>query len=429
MFFPETKRRSPVRVETLLNKVYSFKSFVYSKVHFETQSNEDVLVIEIAPRKNGQVHCSRCRRQCPVYDRMADTRDFDFIPLWNIRVVFRYRMRRVRCPVCGVKVERIPWADGKMRIAKPFQLFLAVWAERLSWKETANAFHTSWDSVYRSVEHVVSYGLKHRNINNIAAIGVDEVQVHAGHNYITLVYQIDAGIRRLLYVGKGRTVKSLLGFFREIGKGKSQRIKFVCSDMWKPYLKVIGKKAPQALHVLDRFHVVQHMGKAIDKIRNEEAKRLEKEGFENVLKRSKYCFLKNEENLTDKQKTKLDDILKYDLKTVRAYLLKQSFRLFWTYKSPYWAERYLEKWCASAMRSQLEPIKKFVKTVRNHQSLIMNYFKAMKAYSSGVVEGLNRKVNLVTRKSYGFRSDKILGIALLHHLGKLPRPEFNHKFC
>lgn len=419
-----------MRVETLLNKVYSFKSFVYSKVHFETQSNKDVLVIEIAPRKNGQVHCSRCGRQSPVYDRMAEKRNFDFIPLWNIRVVFRYRMRRVKCPSCGVKVERIPWADGKMRIAKPFQLFLAVWAERLSWKETARIFHTSWDSVFRSVKTIVAYGLKHRNLNNITAIGVDEVQVHAGHKYMTLVYQIDAGVRRLLYVGKDRTVKTLLGFFREIGEEKSQRIQFVCSDMWKPYLKVIGKKAPQALHVLDRFHIVQHMGKAIDKVRNTEAKRLKKEeGFEHVLKRAKFCLLKNEENLTDKEKVKLKDILKYDLKTVRAYLLKQSFRLFWTYKSPYWAELYLEKWCASAMRSGLEPIKKFVKTIRRHQTLIMNYFKAKKAYSSGVVEGLNRKVNLVTRKSYGFRSDEILKIALLHHLGKLPRPEFTHKFC
>jgi len=145
-------------------------------------------------------------------------------------------------------------------------------------------------------------------------------------------------------------------------------------------------------------------------------------------KHTKYCFLKNEGNLTEKQKTKLADVLQYDLRSVRAYLLKESFQLFWNYKSPYWAEWYLKKWCARAMRSRLEPIKDFVRMLRRHQPLIMNWFKAKKAYSSGIVEGLNRKINLVTRKSYGFRSYEVLKIALFLTMGELPEPEFTHRF-
>jgi transposase len=338
-------------------------------------------------------------------------------------------MRRVDCEECGVRVERVPWAEGKSPVTKPFALFLARWAKKLSWKETAKSFCTTWDTVFRSVKLIVEYGLKHRQLDGITAIGVDEIEYRKGHQYLTLVYQINVGIRRLLFVGKERKAKTLLRFFRDFGKERCDKLEFICSDMWKAYIKVIKKMAPDALHILDRFHIVQKLGQAIDKIRAAEVKRLAAEGYdEEVLKHTKYCFLKREENLTEKQKTKLTDVLQYDLKSVRAYLLKESFQLFWNYKSPYWAEWYLNKWCARAMRSRLEPIKGFVRTLRRHQPLIMNWFKAQKQYSSGIVEGLNRKINLVTRKSYGFRNYEVLKIALFLTMGELPEPEFTHRF-
>ncbi len=135
------------------------------------------------------------------------------------------------------------------------------------------------------------------------------------------------------------------------------------------------------------------------------------------------------ENLTSGQSIKLADVLQYDLKSVRDYLLNESFKLFRNYKNPYWAEWYLKKWCTRAMLSHIDPIKDFVKTIRNHQPLIMNWFKAKKIYSSGSIEGLNRKINLVTRKSHGFISYEILKIALFHTMGELPEPELTHRFC
>jgi len=418
-----------VRIETLLNKCLPLKSFVYSNVRLNEGEFRNKLVVTIRPRKNGVVLCSCCAKECSVYDQLT-VREFDFVPLWNIRVVFEYKMRRVNCPRCGVKVEKIPWASGKSHTTKAFQLFLAQWARKLSWKETAETFGSCWDTVYRSVKMVVAYGLAHRNLDGITAIGIDEVQYGKGQKYITLVYQINEGMRRLLYVGRKRTTKTLLRFFFEFGKERTASLKFICSDMWAPYLKVIRKKAPQALNILDRFHIVGHLTKAVNQVRIDEVKKLKQDGYdESVLRHTKYCFLKNPGNLTDKQQVKLDDVLEYDLKSVRAYLLKESFQLFWNYKSPYWAEWYLKKWCDRAMRSRLEPIKKFVKTIRNHQPLIMNWFKAKKQYSSGVVEGLNRKVNLVTRKAFGFRSYEVLKIALLHTMGDLPEPESTHRFC
>ena len=418
-----------MRIETLLNKVYWLKSFVYEQVRIERIGGREAIVVDIKPRRNGRAICSGCRKTRRQYDQMQSDRQFEFIPLWNIPVYFHYRMRRVDCKSCGVRVEQVPWAEGKSPVTKPFALFLARWARKLNWTETATSFCTTWDTVYRSVRQMVEYGLAHRNLDGITAMGVDEIQYGKGHRYLTLVYQINAGMRRLLFVERERKAKTLLRFFRDFGKDRCAKLQFVCSDMWRPYIKVIAKKVPHALHILDRFHIVQNLGKAINKIRAAEVKELIQEGYdEEVLKHTKYCFLKNEENLTDKQKTKLADVLQYDLKSVRAYLLKESFQLFWNYKSPYWAEWYLKKWCTRAMRSRLEPIKDFVRMLRRHHPLMMNWFKAKKEYSLGIVEGLNRKINLVTRKSYGFRSFDVLKIALFHTMGQLPEPEFTHKF-
>ena len=388
-----------------------------------------VLVAAIRPRKNGKVICSGCGKARRLYDR-RDVRRFSFVPLWNIPVYLEYRMRRVECPECGVKVEQVPWADGKSHATKVFQLFLARWARKLSWKETAESFCTSWDTVFRSVKSIVKYGLRHRSLEGIEAIGIDEIQFGQGHNYLTLVYQLDAGRRRLLFMGRERKKQTLRKIFDEFGTQRTHALKFICTDMWKNYLEVIAEKAPQALNILDRFHIVQHLGKTLNRIRIDEARQLKEEGYdETLLKHTKYCFLKNPENLTEKQELKLDDVLKYRLKSVRAYLLKESFQLFWDYDSPYWAEWYLKKWCTRAMRSRLEPMKDFVRTIRAHQPLIMNWFKAKKQFSSGIVEGMNRKVNLVTRRSFGFRSYEVLKIALFHTMGRLPEPKFTHRFC
>ena len=138
---------------------------------------------------------------------------------------------------------------------------------------------------------------------------------------------------------------------------------------------------------------------------------------------------KRPKNLTGPQAVKLADLLQYNLKTARAWFLKDAFDGFWEYNSPDWARWFLKKWCARAMRSRLEPMKKFVRTLRNHEDLLMNYFKAGKVYSSGVVEGLNLRINQCMRKAYGYRSFELLQISLFHTLGKLPEPKFTHRFC
>jgi transposase len=161
--------------------------------------------VSVRPRRGSAATCSRCHQTTPGYDELAERR-FEFIPLWGFLVFLLYTMRRVDCHRCGaVVVEEVPWGDGKRSLTKAYMLFLARWARRLSWKETAEAFRTSCDKVFDAVEHVVTWGLAHRTLGQIDAIGVDEMQYAKGHKYLTLVYQIDPGITRLPWVGKERT--------------------------------------------------------------------------------------------------------------------------------------------------------------------------------------------------------------------------------
>lgn len=422
-------RRPPILIKTLLNKVHSIKNFVYYSVKLNAEGNSLLIVAEVRPRANSKPCCSVCGKRRPGYDRMPRPRSFEFIPIWNIPVSLSYTMRRVDCPTCGIKVEAVPWAQGKHACCDVFRHFLASWARRMSWKETASCFHSSWDTVCRSVKWVVQHGLKHRNLGGITAIGVDEVSYSKGHQYMTLVYQIDGGCKRLLGVIKDRNTRSLTNFFETFGTEPCSKIRVVCSDMWKPYLNVIAAMLPAALNVLDRFHIVKKLGEAVDAVRRQETKQLSIEGYQPVLSTSRYCFLKRPCNLTEKQDAKLGELLKYDLKSVRAYLLKEAFDGFWQYNSPHWARWFLRKWCTRTMRSRLDPMKKFVKTLRAHEDLLMNYFKAGKLYSSGIVEGLNLRINLCMRKAYGYRSFDLLQISLFHTLGNLPEPKFTHRFC
>jgi transposase len=258
---------------------------------------------------------------------------------------------------------------------------------------------------------------------------VDEVAYRKGHKYLTVVYQIDQGCRRLLWIGRERTEETLRGFFGWFGEARSGAIRFVCSDMWKPYLNVIKEKAKNALNILDRFHIAAKMNEALDEVRREEARRLKEEGYEPVLKNTRWCILKRTENLTKRQCATLKELLGMNLKTVKAYLMKEDFHQFWEYTYPGNAGRFLDAWCKRVMTSRIEPMKKMVWSLRSHRELILNWFRARGEISNGAVEGLNNKIKTTARKSYGFKSVEVLEVALYHTLGNLPLPPVTHRFC
>jgi transposase len=409
----------------LLNACHHHPGFVYE--HARLCEKSKTIEVNVRPRSGSKPICSGCYRPGRGYDCLSERR-FEFIPVWGYAVILLYVMRRVECRGCGVRVEALPWAMGKHTLTKAYMLFLAHWARKLSWRETARTFHTSWDKVCHAVEYVVQWGLEHRQLAPVRAIGVDEIQYGRGHQYLTLVYQIESSCTRLLWVGKERTTQSFQQFFTVVGAQLASQIEFVCSDMWPPYLQLIKQHCTRALNILDRFHIVAKMNKALDEVRAGEARQLVRDGYEPLLKKTRWCLLKRSPNLTDVQRIRLRDLLRYNLKSVRAYLLKEDFQQFWHYDSPTWAGKFLDTWCTQTLRSRIAPMKKVALTLRTHRELLLNYFRARKAFSSGVIEGLNNKAKVTMRKSYGFRTFRITELALYHALGKLPEPTVAHSF-
>ena len=410
-----------------------FVGFVYREVRLQGRLGKPTSIeIILEPHASIRGRCGACRRPAPGYDRLPERR-WLFVPLWGIPTYFLYAPRRVECGEHGVVVEYIPWNEGNRPVTCAMMGFLARWARRMSWREVARTFHTSWEAVYRSVEWFVQWGLAHRDLRGVTAIGVDEIHWGRGKradNFLTVVYQIDADCRRLLWVGRRRTQATLRGGLKTLGAEVVQGIRFVCSDMWKPYLQVIAAEVGQALHVLDRFHITSHLNAAVDQVRRAESSRLRtrRRGAQ-PLKHLRWTLLRRGSRVRGRARQKLMTLLESKLATARAWELKEVFAHFWHYRSVNWAEVFLQCWCARAMRSRLEPMKKVARMLRAHQPLILNWFRAKAELSTGTVEGLNNKIRVVTRRSYGFRTYEAMEIALYHNLGRLPEPESTHKFC
>jgi len=425
-----------LQVKTILNALQHFPGFVFQDIRLQRYRDGQPRCIEIGvePHAGIPAKCSRCRKPAPGYDQLPP-RFWLFVPLWGLVTWFVYAARRVHCPEHGVVVEHVPWSEGKRPVTIAMMCFLSRWARRLSWRETAQVFGTSWECVYRSVEWFVEWGLEHRKLANVQALGVDEI--HWGRSkgadrFLTVIYQIDGHCRRLLWVGKRRTQATLRHGLAALGDEVVSGLRFVCSDMWRPYLNVIAEKAGQALHVLDRFHITTHLNQAVDQVRRAESGRLRASASAQAdrLKNMRWKLLRRGSRVRGKARQQLNALVASKLATARAWLLKETFQPFWRYRSTTWAGYFLSVWTERALRSRLEPMKKVARMLRSHENLLMNWFKAKGEISSGAVEGLNNKIRVVTRRSYGFRTYKAMEIALYHNLGRLPEPEEStHRFC
>lgn len=420
-----------LQVKTLLNLIQRFVGFVYHDIRLVERGQQPCIEARIEPHAGISAKCSICLLPRPSYDRLAERR-WKFVAPWAVATDFLYAPRRVDCPKDGKVVEHIPWSQGKSPVSKPMMVFLATWARRLSWRDTSRIFRTSWEAVYRSVEWFVEWGLEHRELVDVQSIGIDEIHWGKGKrssNFLTLIYQIDEGCRRLLWIGQKRTKATLRRGLTTLGPKFVAGLRFVCSDMWKAYLTVIASMAGHALHVVDRFHVTMNLNQALDEVRRAESGRLRGQPMAARLKKMRWNLLKRGSRVRGKARAKLDALVASKLATGRAWSLKEAFQQFWKYRSEHWAGAFLDHWCKRAMRSRLEPMKRIARMLRSHEKLLLNWFRARGEISSAAVEGLNNKIRVVTRRSYGFRTYKGMEMALYHNLGRLPEPPITHRFC
>jgi transposase len=408
-----------VLIERIVRRTLGIKNHVVKRV----MEDEEGLIIELDVRKRRRVPCGTCGRLCRVRDRLKE-REWKHVPLWGIPTKLRYRPARVRCKTCGkVRVEEIPWGQGKCRLSRGLIGLVAAWTKLLAWDVVAKLVGVHWNTVAAAVRQSVAYGRAHQELGSVLYIGIDELSRRKGHVYVTNVY--DLREKRLIWSGEGRSTATLKAFFTEHGQALRDRVRGVCCDMWGPYIDVIKEELPHATLVFDKFHIVHHLLQAVDAVRKEEAHTLKKTNPE-LLKRTRYLWLKNPENLTDKQRARLGYLEKLNLRCNRAYLLKEGFREFWKYKTKGWARRFLTKWFWWATHSRLRPMRDFAWMLRRRQDDILNYFTL--PIDNGAVEGMNNKAKVVSHRCYGFRTAATYITALYHCLGKLPEPELVHKF-
>lgn len=421
-----------VKVKTILNRIQPLNGFVYRDTRLEETAGRLRLVMTIDAHRQRSALCSICETPAPGYDHEPERR-WLFVPFWGLEAELRYTPRRVSCPTHGVIVEALPWNEGKRSTSKAMLQFLGQWARRLSWQEVARVFRVPWVSVCRSVEWMVEWGLKHRVLERVHALGIDEIHWRHGWqsaSYLTVISQIDADqVRRVLWVGLRRTQRTLRAGLAALSETVCAGVRLVCSDMWKPYRQVIAKKLPHVTHLIDRFHVTLNLNQAMDAVRRQETVGLKKgtrkrEG----LKKMRWTLLRRHSRVLGRARARLDRLIRGHSQTARAYVLKESFVHFWSYKSVTWAKNFLKAWTTRVLKSRLTPMIKIARTLREHEDLILNWIRCRHELLTGAIEGLNNKIRVVTKRAYGFRTYRVLELALYHNLGHLPDPPSTHEF-
>jgi transposase len=403
-----------VLIETFIRKQLRLKAHTVTKVE-ETKEHMLVHIDRLGKRL---LRCGVCRQRCLEVHDVRKQREWRDLSMRKLPLKLRYCPRRVECPRCGVRVEDFPWAEPWERVTTALSNAVAKLARELSWQGTARQYGLNWKSVATIVKRAVAYGLKNRSRPPVRVIGIDEVSRRKGQVYLTVVYDLER--RVLLWVGEDRTEEAVRPFFtQEMGRRRCNTLQLICMDMWAAYATLVRKHAPQAQILFDRFHIVKHLNEAVEEVRRSEMRRLslqEKAAF----KRSRWLLLKNPWNLNDDQKERLSTLVRWNTPIVRAYYLKEAFQLFWDYKQPKRAEDHLEKWMRSAMRSRLEPFKKFVRMLRRHLDGILAWTKHR--LSSGAVEGMNNKIKSISHRSFGFRTAAHFIAAIYHCCARLPLP-------
>jgi transposase len=330
-------------------------------------------------------------------------------PLW-----LEYAACQVDCPSCGVKTERLPWSDRWQRITNELATSIFVLSKEMSWKATAVHFKLNWKTVARVVREGVARRLKTRRLGRVRTIGIDEVSRKKGHQYLAVVYDLEQ--RVLLWVGKDRRRETLEKFFAWLGKRRTRHLETICLDMWAPYLEVVRRKAPQALVVFDRYHLVRHVNTAVDDVRKEAIRKLTGEDRA-IFSGCKFILLKNPWNLTPQQKKRLSSLVKLNNPIVRAYHLKEYFQCFWEYTRPGFAWKHLMHWRWMANHSGLKPFMQLVKLLDSHIDGVMAWVQTR--VSNGALEGMNNKIKLVSHRAFGFKQEENFIAAIYHCCGNM----------
>ena len=318
----------------------------------------------------------------------------------------------MQCQSCGkVKRERLDFLADNFFYTKRFSHYVGRRCRQETIKDVAKELKLDWDTVKTLEMQYMRAQLAKAGTPGPKAIGIDEISIRKGHTYRIVVSDL---IRRrpIWFGGEDRSEASMAMFYKELGKKKSARIRLAVMDMWKPFRNATHTHAPQAAILFDKFHIMAHLGKALDTVRKSEYARLsgDKRQF---IKGQKYTLLSHRENLNLDGRRALKTLLAANKRLNTAYLLKESFGQLWDYEREGWARRFFENWRASLKWQRLKPYEKFAEMIDRHWDGIAAYCKPENKVSLGFVEGLNNKIRVIQRRAYGLRDEEYLRLKVL----------------
>lgn len=356
------------------------------------------LVIDVAPSWR-QPRCSECGRRCPGYDRVRDRR-WRHLDVAGMQFHLRYDTRRVKCPTCGVKVERLPWAETGSWFTRPFEDHVGYLAQRCDKTTISSMMRVAWDTVGALIQRVVARHEDGDALDGLTQIGVDELSYRRHHEYITVVVDHKRGC--VVWAKPGKNADTLKAFFDELGPERCAKLEAITIDMSAAYIKAVTECTPEAQLIFDRFHVQRLVQDALDEVRRDEARAASTEAERKQLKGTRWPLLKSFWNLTLFDSCRLSSLQRENKRLYRAYLLKDALVRVLDCRDEWLARTKLDQWIRWARRSRLEPFKRVAGTIRTYAEGIIAYVTS--GLSNGRTEGLNGKTRAITKRSFGFHS-------------------------
>jgi transposase len=348
-------------------------------------------------RRRAEFACPECRRPLPIYDHVA-TRRWRHLDHGECQTWLHARIPRVYCLEHGARQASVPWALSGSRFTLAFERHAIDVLLETDVLGGARLLNLSWDEAWHLMERAVERGQQRKKRRVIPYLGVDEKAVARRHQYVTLVCDLNRGT--VEYLGENREKTSLDAYYASLSKKQLAGIQGVAMDMWEPYILSTVAHVPGGKEkiVFDRFHIMQHMNEAVDAVRKEENRLLMEDDFD-ILKGTKYLWLFAEENTPEKMAERFGWIRESNLKTARAWAIKESLRGLWSYHRKGWAELYWKEWYFWATHSRLKPVKKVARMIHNHLENVLTYFDHR--ITNAVSEGLNSKIQTIKKTPTG----------------------------
>lgn len=381
----------------LIRKLLRLKGLKVTFARFKSRKAE--LLLWVKPHKNG-CRCPECGRRGKIKRILPETRRWRDVRVCGWTVFFLYRPKEIICPTHGRVQEAIPWADRLARVTYRIEYLVLIYSQLMTQKAAAKLLglppSTFSDILHRAITRVRD---GHR-VRGLKSVGIDEVSYRKGHKYVTVVYDLERA--RVVWVGKGKGRETIDRFFNdELSQFQKKKIEWGCCDMSETFMGAIRDHCPNAKLVLDRFHIVKALNKAVDEVRKEQWRKATKDERA-ALKGLRWVLFRHPSKRSEEDNATLEQIRKSNHRIYRASVLNEEFNLFWNFEDKEKAKEYLKRWGTSALKSRLEPIRRFVRTLRSNTENIVTFIESR--LTNAVAEGMNRIIGLVRNRASGFRS-------------------------